>query len=333
MRILVDYRPALRARTGVGEYIHTLVRSYTAAHDDAVTLFTSSWKDRPSPSVANELRARVVDRRVPVSVLNYFWHRVGWPYVEDLAGDGAHRPGTHRDARQRARVLVESRPRAVAEAAPETTADVRSTAVGAAHEAREEIPAARGPRLAPVERAAGWRRVRNIGVHGDRGLSGVFVDYAEIEIAGGVGGSGAEAFRREMGVPFGGPSGGDGGRGGSVILRADAQLATLLDYRYQQHYRAERGQHGQGKNRTGRDGEDLLLRVPVGTMVRDAGTGERYTVSHAAQVIVVSPDDSVHVVYPFGTRQREWAEDLPTLQRRWQGRHGLSAPASGGEAP
>jgi glycosyltransferase involved in cell wall biosynthesis len=87
MRILVDYRPALRARTGVGEYMHTLLRSYTAAHDDTVLLFTSSWKDRPSPSVAGELRARVVDRRVPVSVLNYLWHRLEWPYVEDLAGD------------------------------------------------------------------------------------------------------------------------------------------------------------------------------------------------------------------------------------------------------
>jgi glycosyltransferase involved in cell wall biosynthesis len=87
MRILVDYRPALRARTGVGEYIHTLVRAYTAAHDDTVTLFTSSWKDRPSPSAAGELRARLVDRRVPVSVLNYLWHRVEWPHVEDLAGD------------------------------------------------------------------------------------------------------------------------------------------------------------------------------------------------------------------------------------------------------
>jgi GTPase len=102
----------------------------------------------------------------------------------------------------------------------------------------------------------------------------MFVDYVVIQIAGGTGGSGAEAFRREMGVARGGPSGGDGGRGGDVLLRADAQLATLLDYRYQQHYRAERGQHGQGKDRTGRDGVDLLLRVPPGTVVRDADSGE-----------------------------------------------------------
>jgi GTPase len=102
----------------------------------------------------------------------------------------------------------------------------------------------------------------------------MFVDYTEIQVAGGTGGSGAEAFRREMGVAFGGPSGGDGGRGGHVILRADPQLWTLLDFRYQQHYRAERGQHGQGKNRTGKDGGDMVLRVPVGTVVKDAETGE-----------------------------------------------------------
>ncbi len=95
----------------------------------------------------------------------------------------------------------------------------------------------------------------------------MFVDQAIIEVVAGTGGSGAEAFRRESGVPMGGPAGGDGGKGGSVVLVADVQLATLLDFRYKQHYRAERGQHGQGKNRTGRDGEDLVLRVPVGTVV------------------------------------------------------------------
>src|SRR5690606_8082305 len=104
--------------------------------------------------------------------------------------------------------------------------------------------------------------------------AGMFVDYAVINVYAGTGGSGAEAWRREAGVPRGGPAGGDGGKGGDVILRADRQLSTLLDYRYQQHYRAERGQHGMGKNRTGRDGTDLILRVPPGTVVRDADTGE-----------------------------------------------------------
>ncbi len=102
----------------------------------------------------------------------------------------------------------------------------------------------------------------------------MFVDYVEIEIEAGVGGSGAEAFRREKYVPRGGPSGGDGGHGGSVILVADDQIATLLDYSYQRTYRAERGEHGQGKNRTGRDGADLTLRVPLGTVVRDVESGD-----------------------------------------------------------
>jgi glycosyltransferase involved in cell wall biosynthesis len=86
MRILVDYRPALRARTGVGEYMRQLVRGYTATHGDEVAVFTSSWKDRPSPTLAAELRATVVDRRVPVATLNYLWHRLEWPPVELLAG-------------------------------------------------------------------------------------------------------------------------------------------------------------------------------------------------------------------------------------------------------
>ncbi len=102
----------------------------------------------------------------------------------------------------------------------------------------------------------------------------MFVDRAVIHVQGGVGGSGAEAFRREKGVPRGGPAGGDGGNGGSVVLVADVQLTTLLDLTRRQHYRAQRGQHGEGSNKTGRSGEDSEIRVPPGTIARDADTGE-----------------------------------------------------------
>jgi glycosyltransferase involved in cell wall biosynthesis len=86
VRILVDYRPALRARSGAGEYIHELVRAYTAAHDDDVTVFTSSWADRPVAGISADLRAHCIDRRIPVRLLNYLWHRWEWPPVERLAG-------------------------------------------------------------------------------------------------------------------------------------------------------------------------------------------------------------------------------------------------------
>jgi glycosyltransferase involved in cell wall biosynthesis len=86
VKIVVDYRPALRARTGVGEYVHELIRAYTAAGTDQVALFTSSWKDRPAPGLATELGARVIDRRVPVRVLNFLWHRLEWPPIERITG-------------------------------------------------------------------------------------------------------------------------------------------------------------------------------------------------------------------------------------------------------
>jgi GTP-binding protein len=98
----------------------------------------------------------------------------------------------------------------------------------------------------------------------------VFIDEATITVMGGDGGNGCLSFRREKFVPRGGPDGGDGGRGGSVVLVADRNVSTLLAFRYRSQFRAERGKHGQGSNKTGRSGEDLLLRVPVGTLVVDA---------------------------------------------------------------
>ncbi len=102
----------------------------------------------------------------------------------------------------------------------------------------------------------------------------MFYDYAKVNVKGGAGGNGIVAFRREKYVPKGGPAGGDGGRGGSVILRADEGLRTLIDFRYQTHYKGERGSHGQGAKQHGRAGEDVTLRVPVGTIVREAATNK-----------------------------------------------------------
>ncbi len=103
----------------------------------------------------------------------------------------------------------------------------------------------------------------------------MFIDEAKIQVAGGDGGNGCVAFRREKFVPRGGPSGGDGGRGGSVTLESSEHLNTLLKFRYQKEFRAERGRHGEGSNRHGRDGADLLIPVPVGTVVFDDTSSEK----------------------------------------------------------
>jgi len=99
-----------------------------------------------------------------------------------------------------------------------------------------------------------------------------FIDVAKVHVKAGDGGNGCIAFRREAHVPRGGPSGGDGGNGGSVVLVADVQLSTLLDFRYKRHYKAQRGEDGRNKDQYGKGGEDLELRVPVGTVVYDTAT-------------------------------------------------------------
>lgn len=101
-----------------------------------------------------------------------------------------------------------------------------------------------------------------------------FFDEALISVAAGNGGNGAVSFRREKYVPRGGPDGGDGGRGGSIIILADRNLNTLIDYRYTRNYRAEHGENGRGADCFGKGGADLVLRVPVGTVITDAATGE-----------------------------------------------------------
>ena len=100
----------------------------------------------------------------------------------------------------------------------------------------------------------------------------MFIDKAHITVKAGNGGNGAVAFRREIYVPAGGPNGGDGGHGGSVIFQVDSNMRTLMDFKYKRKYQAEAGGNGKGSNMTGKDGEDLIIRVPQGTVIRDEAT-------------------------------------------------------------
>lgn len=102
-----------------------------------------------------------------------------------------------------------------------------------------------------------------------------FVDEATIEVVAGKGGNGAASFRREKFIEKGGPNGGDGGRGGSIYAEADRNVNTLIDYRYARLHRARNGENGRGSDQYGAGGEDITLRVPVGTMIFDAETGEQ----------------------------------------------------------
>ena len=117
----------------------------------------------------------------------------------------------------------------------------------------------------------------------------MFIDEARIRVKAGDGGNGCVAFRREKFVPRGGPSGGDGGKGGDVIMESSERHNTLVHFRFNPEYKADRGRHGEGSNRTGREGVDVVLKVPVGTIVYDDATGEKvYDFSRPDERIVIA---------------------------------------------
>ena len=154
-----------------------------------------------------------------------------------------------------------------------------------------------------------------------------FTDICRINVKGGDGGAGCMSFRREAYVPKGGPDGGDGGRGGNVIIQADAQLSSLIDYRFKHHFRAERGTHGQGSRRDGKNGEDLVLKVPMGTVVRelDAATQEPVfeiaDLTHDGERVIVAPGGTggrgnTHFVTPI-RRAPAFAEKGEPAEEHW----------------
>ncbi|EHF01752.1 hypothetical protein HMPREF1008_01376 [Olsenella sp. oral taxon 809 str. F0356] len=128
-----------------------------------------------------------------------------------------------------------------------------------------------------------------------------FTDLCRINVKGGDGGAGCMSFRREAFVPKGGPDGGDGGNGGSVVLVTDPQLSSLIDYRYKHHFKAERGTHGQGARRHGRAGDDLVLRVPLGTVVREL---DPQTMEPAYEIADLTQPSQRVVVAPGGAGGR-----------------------------
>jgi GTPase len=149
----------------------------------------------------------------------------------------------------------------------------------------------------------------------------MFIDRAVVHVLAGAGGSGASSFRREKFVPKGGPDGGDGGLGGSVYVRADPNLATLLDYRYHTKWKAERAQHGKGKNMTGKSGTDVYLPVPPGTELRDADTGELLgELIEPGQTLLVAKGGrggrgNQHFATPTHQSPREWEPGQPGEER------------------
>jgi GTPase len=150
----------------------------------------------------------------------------------------------------------------------------------------------------------------------------MFVDEARIHLNAGDGGAGCSSFRREKHVPKGGPDGGDGGRGGAVVLVADPQASTLIDYQFKRHFKATRGTHGKGSRMDGAVGEDLELSVPLGTVVRDDETGRLIAdLTHAGQKVVVAKGGhggrgNTHFVTPT-RRAPSFAELGEPGEERW----------------
>jgi GTPase len=150
----------------------------------------------------------------------------------------------------------------------------------------------------------------------------VFIDEAKIYVKGGDGGAGCKSFRREKHVPKGGPDGGDGGRGGAVVLEADQGLSTLLDFHRKRHFKAKRGTHGMGSNMDGAEGEDMVLHVPLGTVVREAETGDPIAdLTHSGQRVIVARGGSggrgnTHFVTPT-RRAPAFAELGEPGEERW----------------
>jgi len=149
-----------------------------------------------------------------------------------------------------------------------------------------------------------------------------FLDKAKIYVKAGDGGNGCIAFRREKFVRFGGPSGGDGGKGGDVILQADKRLTTLMDFKYKKHFKAERGQHGSGNNKHGKNGKDLIIKVPVGTVVKDSETGEIIAdLTEDGQKVIVAKGGRGgrgNSAFKTSTRQApDFAEEGKKGEERW----------------
>ncbi len=148
-----------------------------------------------------------------------------------------------------------------------------------------------------------------------------FIDEATIYVKAGDGGNGSNAMRREDNVPRGGPSGGDGGDGGSVVFIADLQLNTLLDFRYQRHYKAPRGEDGRAKDQYGAAGADMELRVPVGTVVYDQGTGEQIadlSVANTRMIIAQGGKGgrgNIHFKTPWNQAPRTVEDGTPGVER------------------